>query len=60
MASIDVFVNEDVTGDHVAMVMRGCGFLEDGEELLPLIELTPDQARAMAEVLIECAGKIDQ
>ena len=59
-SSIWVFVNEDLQGDAVAILLEGAELIEINGQLFPMMEMAPMHAMRMAEALVECAGKVIQ
>ncbi len=58
-SQFEIFINEDVAGDCVTVLLRGASIVEDENgELTPLLGMTTDAARDMARALVECADKI--
>jgi hypothetical protein len=56
--SVEVFVNEDINGDSVGIILVGATLIEEDEQIRPVLELSPACAMKLAEALVECAGQI--
>ena len=59
--AIEVFVNEEEgLSDAVVLILRDPSITEYEGELVPACSLNPDQARYLADCLLQCAEQIEQ
>jgi hypothetical protein len=57
-ALIKIWVNEDVTGDAVGILLEGAELVEIDGELYPMLEMAPLEAMRVAQAIGECVADI--